>query len=221
MVKNSSEHPKETIKFIESCGIDWIEELWAFTEIITLKYSKELTRFSIPRDEFNIIVFSKSFQFIGKDLSEFLWYIYLSDEEISKLEGFESLVRVKETHLKTKKVIKVIGDLTGLLLFPNVLKELRITDLKYAIEYAKKEWMRDKVDLLTTIQREDSRNNQLENIAELKNFSHLQVIIKQIKDGARTVTEVAENLGVTRKTIHRRLKAANISFRVLLSSVTV
>jgi len=129
-------------------------------------------------------------------------------------------MRVKETHLRIKRVSKVIRNAIGSLLFSDIRNELKDVDLKYQIEYAKKEWMRKSNEQVYPIQNKKYIAIQKKSASELKTFNHLRDIIDQIKKGARTVTKVAEDLGVSRITIHRRLNEADTSFQRLLSSVT-
>lgn len=220
MPENSKENLKKQIKLYKFNDIPWIAELWALSEIVTLEYAKELSRFSIHIDEFRLVTFSKSFQIIYGDLTKYLWYVYFNDEEMSKLKGIESLMRVKETHLRIKRVSKVIRNAIGSLLFSAIRNELKDVDLKYQIEFAKKEWMPESNEQVYPIQNKKYIAIQKKNVSDLKTFNDLHDIIDQIKKGARTVAKVAANLGVARSTIHRRLNAANKSFQWLLSSVS-
>jgi len=216
----SEKNLEKEIQNYKFCKIDWIAELWGLTEIVTLDYIKELNRLSIHIDRFRVLTFFKSFEYIYKDLSNFLWYVPLSKDELSKLISTQSVLQVRESHLRTKTVYKIISDVVSSLLFPNILKELEDVDLKYEIEFAKKEWMRESNEQVYPIQNKKDIAIQKKNASELKTFNHLQDIIDKIINGARTVTKVADDLGVSRITIHRRLNEANTSFQRLLSSVT-
>lgn len=220
MPENSKENLKKQIELYKFNDIDWIAELWALTEYITLEYSNELSKFSYDIDEFRLLTFYNSFQILFNDLTKYLWYEYFNDEEMSKLKGIKSLMRVKETHLRIKEVSKVIRNAISSLLFSDIRKELKNVDWRYQIECAKNEWMRERNEQVSLIQNKKHIAIQNKNASELRTFNNLHDIIEQLKNGARSQKEVAENIGVSRMTIYRRLKEAHITFKQLISKVT-